>query len=311
MRDKSTKNLTKSRNRGSNETATKIPNKDGDVMSIAVKDVISIPPSKSIKEVAEVMMEHHFRRLPVTDPGSGKLLGIVTVMDILDFFGGGSNYNIIEKKYSDNFLQAINEPIREIMIRDVITISNKDSINKAIDTMLENNVGALPITDNEGNLMGIVTERDISLSFAGDLTEEIAQDFMTTDVISTTPGTPLESASKIMVRNCLRRIPIVGADENQESLKKLLGIITTTNIVRYINDVKMFSSMSSTSAQDVLENKVSEFMTEEVITIEPTCKLGELCEIFKENNIGGLPVVENDELVGIITERDILKAFKQ
>lgn len=310
MKDKSTKNLTKSRNRGSVENATKIPNKDGDVMSIAVKDVISIPPSKSIKEVAEVMMEHHFRRLPVTDPGSGKLLGIVTVMDILDFFGGGSKYNIIENKYSDNFLQAINEPIREIMIRDVITISSKDSINKAIDTMLENNVGALPIVDNEDNLVGIVTERDISLSFAGDLTEEIAQDFMTTNVISTTPGTPLESASKIMVRNCLRRIPIVGADENQESLKKILGIITTTNIVRYINDVKMFSSMSSTSAKAVLENKVSEFMTPDVITIEPNCKLGELCEIFKEKNIGGLPVVENDELVGIITERDILKAFK-
>ena len=37
------------------------------------------------------MMEHEFRRLPITDPGSGKLLGIVTVMDILDLNTGTVN----------------------------------------------------------------------------------------------------------------------------------------------------------------------------------------------------------------------------
>ena len=169
------------------------------IMKIASKDVISIPPSKSIKDTAKVMMEHQFRRLPVTDPGSGKDLGIVTVMDILDFFGGGNKFNIIEKKYSDNFLAAINEPVREIMSRDVICLSEKSSIYDVVDVMLANQIGALPIVDGDENLVGIVTERDIALSLAGEIDDRTAQDYMSTKVFTTTPGTPIESACKIMV----------------------------------------------------------------------------------------------------------------
>ena len=71
MKDKTAINVRKSRNRGSIEHQTKTPDKDGDIMEIASRDVISIPPSKSIKDTAKVMMEHKFRRLPIADPGSG------------------------------------------------------------------------------------------------------------------------------------------------------------------------------------------------------------------------------------------------
>lgn len=312
MKDKSAINLRKSRNRGSIEHKSKVPNHDGDVMTIANKEVISIPPTKSIKDTAEIMMEHEFRRLPVTDPGSGKILGIVTVMDILDFLGGGKKFNIIQKKYQDNFLAAINEPIRQIMTRDVIYISNKDSIATAIKTMLDKAVGAVPIVNVDKKVVGIVTERDIALSLAGVLTEELTQDYMTTEVITTTPGTPVEGACKIMVRNRLRRIPIEGEDPNLATTNedKLLGLITTSDIIRFFNDKELFNSMTSNTGTDVLDNKISEIMVTDMITVGPLERLGDLCEIFKENNIGGVPVTKNDKLLGIITERDILKAIR-
>ena len=147
MKEKTSINLRKSMNRGSVEQETKIHDKPGEIMKIASTDVISIPPSKSIKDTAKVMMEHQFRRLPIADPGSGKVLGIVTVMDILDFFGGGNKFNIIEKKYQDNFLAAINEPVREIMSRDVICLSDKSSINDVVDTIFKNQIGAIPLID--------------------------------------------------------------------------------------------------------------------------------------------------------------------
>ena len=231
MKDKSSI-LRKSIKMGSVEHETKVSNKEGEIMAIASKDVISIPPTKSIKDTAKVMMEHEFRRLPIADPGSGKVLGIVTVMDILDFFGGGKKFNIIEKKYEDNFLAAINEPIREIMTRDVICLSDKSSIKDTIETMLSNQIGAIPLVDADDKLAGIVTERDIVLSLAGVLTEEVAQDYMSTKVFTTTPGTPIESACKIMVRNGLRRIPIVGGEADiSKASKKLLGIVTSTDII--------------------------------------------------------------------------------
>jgi CBS domain-containing protein len=283
------------------------------IMKIASKDVISIPPSKSIKDTAKVMMEHQFRRLPVTDPGSGKVLGIVTVMDILDFFGGGNKFNIIEKKYSDNFLAAINEPVREIMSRDVICLSEKSSLYDVVDVMLANQIGALPIVDGDENLVGIVTERDIALSLAGEIDDRTAQDYMSTKVFTTTPGTPIESACKIMVRNGLRRIPIVGGEADiSKAAKKLLGIVTSTDLIRFFNAKEFFDNLNSNAASEVLEKtKVSDIMVKDAIIVEAEDTIGEICELFKISNIGGVPVVKDDVVIGIITERDILRAVKK
>ncbi|MBE6505484.1 MAG: CBS domain-containing protein [Methanobrevibacter sp.] len=283
------------------------------IMKIASKDVVSIPPSKSIKDTAKVMMEHQFRRLPITDPGSGKVLGIVTVMDILDFFGGGNKFNIIEKKYQDNFLAAINEPVREIMSRDVICLSEKASVNDVVETMLSNQIGALPLVDGDDKLIGIVTERDIALSRAGGMDDRTAQDYMTTKVFNTTPGTPVESACKIMVRNGLRRIPIVGGEADiSKAAKKLLGIVTSTDIIRFLNAKEFFDNLSSNAASEILEKtKLSEIMVEDAIVVEPEDTIGEICELFKISNIGGVPVIKDDVVIGIITERDILRAVKK
>lgn len=315
MKDKSAINLRKSMDRGSIEHETRVSEHEGDIMTLAKKDVVSIPPSTSIKEVAEVMVENKFRRLPVTDPGSEKLLGIVTAMDILNFLGGGSKFNIMEEKYQDNFLAAINESVREIMTRDVKFMTHKDSINDCIGVMLEFDFGALPIVDDDEKLVGIITERDFALAMAGILTDELVEDYMSTDVISTTPGTPIESASKIMVRNKLRRIPIIGKAIEDTAVhgekEELEGIITSNDVLKFLGDNKLFSRMESNSGFEVLETKISEIMEENVTTVEPLTRLGDLCEILRENDIGGVPVVKNGELLGIITESDILRAIKK
>ncbi|MCR5027304.1 MAG: CBS domain-containing protein [Methanobrevibacter sp.] len=311
MKEKTSINLRKSMNRGSVEHETKVHDKQGEIMKIATADVISIPPSKSIKDTAKVMMEHEFRRLPITDPGSGKVLGIVTVMDILDFFGGGNKFNIIEKKYEDNFLAAINEPVREIMTRDVICLSNKSSIKDVVDVMLSNQIGALPLIDAEEKLAGIVTERDIALSLAGEMDDKTAQDYMSTKVFTTTPGTPIESACKIMVRNGLRRIPIVGGEADiSKAAKKVLGIVTSTDIIRFLNAKDLFDHLNTNAASQVLETKLSEIMVKDAIIAEPEDNISEICELFKISNIGGVPVIKDDVIIGIITERDILRAIK-
>lgn len=299
MKDKNTKNLRKSMNRGSVEHETKVADYEGEIMTLAKREVISIPPTKTIKEAAEMMIEHGFRRLPVTHPGSNKLLGIVTAMDILDFLGGGSKFDIIEKKHNDNFLSAINDSVKEIMTREAVSITPKFSIRESVDLMLEKGIGSLPIVDKEDKLVGIVTERDFALALAGSLTNETVGDIMIKDVITTTPGTPIESCSKIMVRNNLRRIPVV-----EEG--KLIGIVTSTDILRFFGDKEMFASMTSNSGLDVLKRKISEIIKPNILVTESNVRLGDLCGLLAEKNIGGVPVVDDDELVGIVTERDIL-----
>jgi len=311
MRKKDTINIVKSLDRGPVEFESRTFEHEGDVMSIAQKEVVSIPPTINIKEAAEIMVKNKFRRLPITDPGTGKLLGIITSMDILDFLGGGDKSKILEEKYDDNFLAAINEPVRKIMTRNVKYITLKDSIADAVDKMLKHNIGALPVINTEKKLVGIVSERDFVFLMAGVLNDEIVADHMTENLITTTPGTPIEGASKIMVRNKFRRLPIVGEERKtpHPEKEKLVGIITATDILEFLGSNRVFDTIKTNSAEEALNTPISEIMEKKVVTINPTSTLGQLYEIMAENGIGGVPVVDYGELLGIITESDLLRVI--
>ncbi len=311
MRRKELINVVKSRERAPLEFGTHIAEHEGDIMSIAKKEVITVPQSAAIKEAAEIMVKNNFRRLPITDPGSGKLRGIVTAMDILDFLGGGDKYQILEKKHDGNYLAAINEPVKEIMERNVEILSHKSSIGTAVSKMLEKNIGAMPVINSEDNIVGIVSERDFTLLLAGVLTDEIVEDFMSTSVIKTTPGTRIEGATKIMVRNKLRRIPVTGEERKtpHPENEKLVGIITATDILEFFGNSSAFERMVTNDAEEVLNTSIADIMVKDVVTTNTYTPLGDVCDIMENKGIGGLPVVRDGELLGIITESDILRAI--
>ena len=313
MRRKETINLVKSRDRGPLEFESHASEHEGDVMSIAKKTVVTAPQTATIKEAAETMVKNKFRRLPITNPGTGQILGIVTSMDILDFLGGGDKYKIFEEKYPGNFLGAINESVKEIMTRNVEVLSHKDSINDAINKMRKKDIGALPVVDTDHKMVGIVSERDFVILLSGVLTDEVVEDYMTEKVISTTPGTRIEGASKIMVRNKLRRIPVIGEERKtpHPEKDKIMGIITATDILEFLGNNSAFDKMFSNNAEDVLNTTITEIMEKKVVTTTARTRLGDLCNSMEREGIGGLPVVNNDNLEGIITERDILKAVSK
>jgi CBS domain-containing protein len=309
MRRKETINIVKSMDRGPLEFKTRTAEHEGDVMSIARREVVTAPQSITIQEAAEKMVKNKFRRLPITDPGTGKLRGIVTSMDILDFLGGGDKYKILEEKYQGNFLAAVNESVKEIMTREVYVLKDKDSVGDAIATMIKKGVGALPVVDSQDKIVGIVSERDFVMIMAGVLTDELVEEYMTESVISTTPGTRIEGASKIMVRNKLRRIPVVGEErKTPHPVKdKIVGIVTATDVMEFLGENRAF--MGSGNAEEVLNTYITEIMEKEVISTTTHARLGDICQIMENKGMGGLPVVHGDELQGIITESDILRAF--
>lgn len=301
MKDKTGVTVKRPTHMGSIDHETKIAQHDGDIMVLGKKEVVSIPQTTTIKETAHIMVENNFRRLPVTDPGSGKILGIVTAMDILDFLGGGDKFNLMEKRYDDNFLAAINAQVKKIMSRNVISMSKKGSMGEAITKMIENDIGVIPIINENEKLVGIVSERDFATAMAGVLIEEIVDDFMATDVITITPGTPIESVTKIMVRNNFKRIPVVEDEE-------IVGIVTANDILIFLGENK-FSEVNSTSGLSILSTPVTEIMENEVKSVVSLTRVGDFCEILEKDGIGGVPVIKNGEIVGMITERDILHAL--
>ena len=196
------------------------------------------------------------------------------------------------------------------MTREVETINTRDSITGAVTKMIDKGVGALPIVDAQEKIAGIVSERDFVLLMAGLLTDETVEEYMHNSVITTTPGTRIEGASKIMVRNKLRRIPVVGEERKTPHPEddKIVGIVTATDILEFLGKNSAFEHMITNSGEEILNTTITEIMESQVVTTNMNTRLGDVCDIMEEKGIGGLPVVQNGELQGIITESDILRA---
>jgi CBS domain-containing protein len=117
--------------------------------------------------------------------------------------------------------------VKDVMIKrkDIYTIKPKKRIALARLRMLRQGVGALPVVDDDNNLVGIITLRDIDL--AGESTNDLyAEDLMTTDVITRREDASISEIAKAMDQTGIQRIPIVDKDG------KLIGLATQSVVIR-------------------------------------------------------------------------------
>ena len=288
--------------RGSLNFKSKLSQHDGDIMTVAKRDVVQIPPTMTIMGAVKTMVKYRFRRLPVSDPGTNRLMGVVTVMDVVNFLGGGYKAQIIENKHRGNLLSAINEEISSIMEEDVITLHEGDSIEDAIKMMLQGNVSGFPIVDEERKVIGIVSERDFVSLVANIITGKRVADFMSRDVVSVRPDTKVEDAARVMISNDFRRLPIV-----HEGV--MTGVVTTSDIVNYLGSGEVFEKLVTGNMHEALGVPIKVIAREAPVTVEPDLDLGEAADLMIARDVSVLPVVVDGALLGIVTERDFLSAI--
>ncbi|ADC69534.1 putative signal transduction protein with CBS domains [Methanocaldococcus sp. FS406-22] len=275
------------------------------VMKIAQnKEIITVYPTTTIRKALITMNENRYRRLPVVNAGNNKVVGIITSMDIVNFMGGGSKYNLIREKHGRNFLAAINEPVREIMEENVVTLKESADIDDAIETFLTKNVGGAPIVNDDNQLISLITERDVIRALLDKIDEsETIDGYITRKVIVATPGERLKDVARTMVRNGFRRLPVV-------SEERLVGIITSTDFIKLLGSDWAFNHMQTGNVREITNVRMEEIMKRDVITAKEGDKLKDIAEIMVTNDIGALPVVDDDlRIKGIITEKDVLSYF--
>ncbi|MEM0057637.1 MAG: CBS domain-containing protein [Candidatus Bathyarchaeia archaeon] len=277
--------------------------REGEILHIAKSPVITMAPTTPIYDAIKIMAKEGFRRIPIADPGTKALEGIVTATDIIDYLGGGKKFEIVQQKFSGNIFKAINEPIKLIMTQKVFAVKTTAEISEAIRLMKEKKVGGLPVVDEENRVRAIVTERDIGRMFAGRISGVKVSELMTSHVITALPQTTIFEAEKTMITHGFRRLPII-ADG------KVIGIITAMDIIHFFGTGEVFKHLQSGTITQVLNTPALKIATKEVAIIEPSADVGQAAEIMKERNVGALPVVQNEKLVGIITERDFFKIIE-
>lgn len=276
---------------------TRLAERDGDIMRAASKNIISTHPSNTIKNAASIMREHDVRRLPVLHAGTGKLGGLVTAVDILDFMGGGPKYNIIEEDFGGNFLKAVNCPVSKIM-REAQYLTRQATVDEVVQVMMERHTSCIPIVDDAENMtvVGLVTERDVLPAEDPDGIGVKVKDIMNKNPISATPGMMISDVSKVMVRNQLRRVPVLLEDE-------LVGVVTSLDILGYLQE----GHFKGPEAEANLSTRVEEIMKKNVTSVGPEDDLNEVVGLVKGTGYGGFPVVEDGKLVGIITITDVFR----
>jgi len=132
--------------------------------------------------------------------------------------------------------------------------------------------------------------------------------WMTRDVLTVEPDASLLSVAQTMAQHKIRRMPVV---ETRGEGKSLLGIISSTDIWRaFPRDVNPFA-LDGTAPERFSDapKSVSEVMTANPFTTTPEAPIEEAARVMRDRKIGGLPVLSNNSLAGLITESDIFRAF--
>lgn len=127
------------------------------------------------------------------------------------------------------------------------------------------------------------------------------KDFMTKKVIYVSPTTKVAKAADIMKEQGIHRLPVIEHD-------KLVGLVTAGTIEKASPSV---ATSLSVYEMNYLLNKttVGEVMIRDVLTISKYASLEDAVYRMRQNNIGVLPVVDNDQISGVITDKDVFGAF--
>lgn len=127
---------------------------------------------------------------------------------------------------------------------------------------------------------------------------------MTKDPVTVKIDQSVAEVQACFQEHSIRRIPVV------DDAGQLVGIISREDIYNVMPSVVDGSSVGSQSFF-AEATKVSEIMTPHPMFVEPMTTLERVAKRMRKHKIGGMPVLENGRLVGIITESDIFQAFME
>ena len=128
-------------------------------------------------------------------------------------------------------------PVKEIMTKDVITVPLSTPVREVANLLSEKNVSGLPVVDDEGRVLGVISELDV-VGRQG----ATAADIMSRGVISVTEETDVDEVLHLFLNQRIRRVPVLSDGQH------LIGIVSRSDLVRpasishFLDDQNMFNS---------------------------------------------------------------------
>ena len=117
---------------------------------------------------------------------------------------------------------------REIMTEDIVTISPDASIKDAIDLLLLQGISGLPVTDNEGHLVGVITEFALlAIAYDDKVQCDTVAQHMTTNVLTVDADEPVNKVADLCIVHRVRRVPVMIGG-------RLAGLIARRDVLKAV-----------------------------------------------------------------------------
>lgn len=251
------------------------------VESIMSADFPTVSVDDRIADALAVMKQSNYQDVPVVD-GS-------------EFVGMVSYSSILRKKSV-----TLDAKVRNL-VRNLPTVSKDMEITKVAEMMVSSNCRQLPILNGK-KVVGVI-ERNRLIDIARDikaLKEIRVWEIMSNPVESVKANDLMDDALELMIREDYRTIPVVNEVNN------VTGIVGMREIIdnNWKKENKTIGDLEKSARSQITVESIA---TTSAKTIAWDADVAEAVDIMVENRFSTLPVLEGKDLVGIITEYDILE----
>lgn len=266
--------------------------------------VVTVAPTDSIDKAISLLEENDFRHLPVVE--RGQILGMISDRDLLSAVGMQHDAERISTQPGRSHVGATR--IDQIMSTPARTAAAEDSLQHGAQLMLDAGIRAIPLVYRE-RLAGIVTETDFLKCYINDRPIckvqgwrlQRVRDHMTRGVKTLKPTDGFLHAARLMQTNRFRHIPIIDGGV-------LVGIVSDRDMRRFLGTTGMDESDERGMPMRARGHvTMQDVMSTDVMSTTDDATLAEVADVLVKRKFGSLPVVNGTQLMGIITEADLLR----
>ncbi|MGZ4856894.1 MAG: CBS domain-containing protein [Methanobacteriaceae archaeon] len=273
-----------------------------DVMN---EEIITIEDNEQVSHARNLMLKYGYSHILVVNQ-EDKLVGIVTEKDLT------RKMRAKGPKWKRRPIDKIS--IHRIMTPDPLTISPHRELREVVELMIKNNISSIPVVDEE-EIVGIITKGELIKFYSQKFSDKWkVSNLMTRNVITVNENHSIGHVISIMEENRIGKIIVM---RDQEPV----GIITPANIsfadvedletgVEKIYFLRPVEGKNKRNVREVSLLTAGDIMKNDLLKIHQDEDAANAADMMVKNNINGVPVVENDELVGIITRTDLIRGIQ-